>query len=46
MWLKPQDTLGGNKRHMQDAGYLREEQEKRVQGVNRETSVVSVIFLF
>lgn len=44
--VKTQDPLGIDKHHMQEASYLWEEQEKCNQGVNQETSVVSVIFFF
>lgn len=44
--VETQDPLGSDKYHLQEASYLWEEQEKRDQGVNQETSVVSVIFFF
>ena len=44
--VKTQDPLGIDKHHMQEASYLWEEQEKCNQGVNQETSVVSMIFFF
>ena len=44
--VKTQDPLGSDKLHMQEASYLWEEQEKCNQGVNQETSVVSMIFFF
>lgn len=42
--VKTQDPLGSDKHHMHEASYLWEEQEKCDQGINRETSVIFVIF--